>query len=560
MIEAIFSAIGNFFKRHPRYIFLFFIFSAAVYLRSAYLASSAYFLGIASADQQIVAKILQGNLAFLGAPFPFGGFSLGPVYEYLIAIPIWLMGPDPIQPALFSALLFVATVYLLYIVGKQFFNKEAGIFAAGVYAVSSFTISYVYQSWQIDMLPFFALLLLWAIFRAAASARPWLYYLFAGYLLGICLQLHYAAFFVPFLMVLYLLITEIVVKGKKFFVSFLLHTVELLGGFVLCSFPFLYFETVKGFPNILAFGTYLSEAIQQVNFVQLALLLPQLLYTLFARFLVHFPSTETAIYYTPGDVTLMGYFALFLLVLSFLVLFFFARNKFVILLLFFWLFFGLGSFGLFQGAIYEYHFSLLYPVCALLVGNLLATIFHLFWHERVKMEKQLISQTSEGETYTMIPVDATDKSKLALHITSIVVSIILFGVIVLFNLSVIPHHASTQEQQAQVTEVASFIMTKVEKNSFNFALVPKAPNTADPSAYEIEFKRLGNKPLVLQHLEIDPELKTVGEYLYVVCEEACKPLDSARWDIKGFGKAAILDHWDVNGTTVYKLVHVIERF
>lgn len=549
----------RFLKQHPRYACLLPSLLVAAYFRFSYVFSSTAFLGINPDDLHLVTTLSGGTLILLGSLLDPGHITLGPFYDYLIALPILLLGSDPVFPAFLAGVIAIATVYLIYIIGKQFFNLQAGLFAAGLYAISTFTISYVHLSWNIDLLPFFSVLLLWIIFNAAARARPLLHYLLAGLVLGLCLQLHYVALFLVIFVLFYMIVTEIIVKGRVFFIPFLLHFVELLGGFFISSLPFLYYEVLKGFPNSLALENYLLKIAHSITFSHLLVSLLPMSSMLFARLIVHFPSPDIIPYYSITEVTFLTYFAAVLLAVSVLTLFF-ARNRFIIIVILLWLLFGVFSFSFFQKDIYDYHFSLLYPVYFLLVGNFLATIFHLGDQERIKMAKQLISHTTESETYTMIPVDATDNKKLAIHAAAVGVSILLFFTIVLFNLSILPYHYQTKAQESKIKDIAAFVIDKDSKTPFNFALLTPPNTSVDPSVYANELSKLGNKPITIQHPEIDPEKKTITDFLYVVCEESdCKPLESTLWSIKGFGNAAVLDHWGVADVTVYKLVHVIQH-
>ena len=568
MIEELFGLLSRglwqliklfikFLRKHPRYAFLLPFLVIAAYFRFITISSSTLFLGITPDDKHIITNLLGGNLIFLGRLLQPGNITLGPFYEYLIALPVWIFGADPIWPAFLSGMLSVASVYLLYRIGKQFFNLQVGLFAAGLYAFSPFTFSYVHQSWNVDLLPFFSLLLLWLIFNAAASARPLIYYLLAGYVLGLCLQLQYVAIFLVFLVFLYMIVTEIIVKGKNFIVPFSLHFLELLGGLFFSSIPFLYYEALKGFPNTIAFGNYLFQTAHNAPLSHLLLSMLPMLSMLFARLVIHFPSPDAILYYSPTQVTILTDFAAVLLAVSFLILFF-ARNRFAILAVILWLLFGSFSFSFFVNDTYDYHFSFLYPVLFLLVGNFLGFIFHLGDQERVRMEKQLISQNVESETYTMIPVDVTDNKKLIFHSIAVGFSVLLFFIIILLDTAVLPYHFESKAQAAEIQNVSKFIVGKAEKNPFNLSLLTPPNTSVDLAAYTASMEKLGNKPVTIQHAEIDPEKKTVTDFLYVVCEgQQCKPLDSTRWSIKGFGNAAIIAHWGVGNTTVYKLVHVI---
>lgn len=570
MIEGIFGAIFRgfwtlikllfkFLRNHPRYAFLLPFILVAAYLRFSYIFSSLGFLSIDPQDIHLVQGLFGGNLLLLGRLISPANITLGPFYNYLIILPLWVFGANPLGPALVAGLLNLASVYLLYIIGKQFFNLQAGIFAAGLYAVSSFVISYVSLSWNMDVLPFFSILLLWVIFNAAASARPIVYYISTGYLLGLCLQLHYVALFLVPLVFFYMLITEIIVKGKMFIEAFLVHFLEVFIGFFISFLFFFCSEFFKGFVNTKALITYLALTAHTMTLSNLLFSIPQTFLMFFARLIVNFPSPDTSVYFSSGAITLLSYFGIFLFLVSFFMLFF-ARNRFVVLILLLWLISGAVSLSFFTKDIYDYHFSLLYPVCFLLVGNFFATIFHFADQERVKMVKQLISQTSEGETYTMIPVDSTDKKKLWLHRGSIGISVLFFFFIILLNLLPLPYHYISQEKTTQISDIASSIIQKAGKKPLNFALLTTPITASDQSAYMTALTKLGDKPVQIQHPQIDPQRKTVTGSLYVACEDiSCKPLESSLWSIKGFGKAAIIDHWTIDNVLVYKLVPTIER-
>lgn len=174
------------------------------------------------------------------------------------------------------------------------------------------------------------------------------------------------------------------------------------------------------------------------------------------------------------------------------------------------------------------------------------------------MAKQLISSTAESETYTTIPVDVTDKKKLYLHWFCVFVSVWLFVLIALLNFSVLPLHTASEEETQRAEEVAEVILTETEGKPYNFAQISNPHSRG--LVYRAALEHREQPPRELVYEEIDPERKTVTEQLMVVCEDlSCKPLDSTLWEIQGFGKAVIIDDWDVAGVKVYRLIHPIER-
>jgi 4-amino-4-deoxy-L-arabinose transferase-like glycosyltransferase len=89
----------------------------AAFLRLYRISDYMTFLGDEGRDLIEVKKILSGNLVFLGPRSSAADFYYGPVYFYLITPFLWLFRYDPVGPAVFIALLGVATVYLVYLAG-----------------------------------------------------------------------------------------------------------------------------------------------------------------------------------------------------------------------------------------------------------------------------------------------------------------------------------------------------------------------------------------------------------------------------------------------------------
>src|SRR2546421_10926347 len=114
----------------------------AAFLRLYKIADYMTFLGDEGRDVLVVYNILHGHFTLLGPNSSVGGFFLGPIYYYLMAPFLLLFNFDPVGPAVMIALFSVATVYLIYKIGKEFFGFSAGIVASLLYAVSPLVIAY----------------------------------------------------------------------------------------------------------------------------------------------------------------------------------------------------------------------------------------------------------------------------------------------------------------------------------------------------------------------------------------------------------------------------------
>src|SRR3989344_1447928 len=102
----------------------------ALYLRLYNISHYMIFLGDEGRDALTSYSILHGDLTLLGPTSSVGGFFLGPVYYYMMAPFLWLFNYNPVGPAVMVVLFGIATIFLVYKVGRQFFGKYAGLFAA----------------------------------------------------------------------------------------------------------------------------------------------------------------------------------------------------------------------------------------------------------------------------------------------------------------------------------------------------------------------------------------------------------------------------------------------
>src|SRR5688572_3418329 len=100
-------------------LFLTFLLLLAAFFRLYKIDQYMTFLGDEGRDALVVYGILHGKFTLLGPTASVGGFFMGPIYYYFMTPFLWLFNYNPVGPAVMIALLGVATVYLLYKVGKD---------------------------------------------------------------------------------------------------------------------------------------------------------------------------------------------------------------------------------------------------------------------------------------------------------------------------------------------------------------------------------------------------------------------------------------------------------
>ena len=160
-----------FLNKHLSTIILILILSIAAFFRINRIAEYMTFLGDEGRDVLVVRELLQGNLVFLGPRASAGDFFLGPIYYYFMAPFLFLWSYNPVGPAIMVAFFSVATVYLIYRLGKEFFGPVAGFVAAFLYAIAPLVIQYSRSSWNPNLMPFFSILVLYSAYKGIQNKK-----------------------------------------------------------------------------------------------------------------------------------------------------------------------------------------------------------------------------------------------------------------------------------------------------------------------------------------------------------------------------------------------------
>lgn len=526
--------IVKFFNSYG-YLLIFPILLLAAFLRLYRIQDYLIFLGDEGRDVYTVYRILHGHLTLLGPAASVGGFFLGPIYYYFMTPFLWIFNYNPIGPAVMVALFGIATVYFVYKVGSEFFNKSIGLIAAFFYAMSPLVIAYSRSSWNPNILPFFSLLTLYLLYRALKENRFKLF-LFSGISLGISLQLHYLAVFLGIIMFAYVFLIDLYKKQKT--IIFIKHYLTLFFGFLIGFSPFLAFEVRHGFSNtrsIIKF-VFASKYTGGGHFFAID---GSVFVRVFARLLTDFPSPNQAFLLVTGNVSkvwfvlvlIFAILAVILLIIKIIRQYRAKQDPSKLLLLFLWLFFGSFLFGLYKSEIYDYYFALMFTLPFFMAGFLINNLY----------------------TLEFLP----NNRKTTISLLSKILAIALFLVITIINIENIPFRYPPNRQLNQARTIASFIYKKADNKPFNFALIT---GSNYDYAYRYFFEIWGNPPVTIQNSVVDPKRKTVTKQLFVVCESLpCYPLGDPLWEIAGFGRAQIVGKWNIIVVQVYKLVHYVGK-
>lgn len=163
----------------------------------------------------------------------------GAFYFYLMTPSAILSNFHPYGPALFTILLNIASVYLIFLLGKQLFDEHVGFISAALLAVSNFAVLYSRWAWNPNLVIFFLLLSLTGFLKVAqGKVNSWPLFGFSAIALTQIYILGYVFVLLVFLPLVFLVVTPFP-KGKMLSLTIALMFTPLV--------PEIFFEFSSGF-------------------------------------------------------------------------------------------------------------------------------------------------------------------------------------------------------------------------------------------------------------------------------------------------------------------------
>ena len=454
------------------------------------------FLGDQGRDVTIIKDFLQhGNLFFIGPQTSIGNMYLGPWFYYLIAPSLFLANYNPVGPAIFIALLSIATVFLLYFIGKHWFNRSVGLISAFLFTISPVVIKYSNFIWNPNIMPFFSLLFIFFFFEAFRS-KKYQYFLYASLAFIMVMNSHYlglALLPITGLFWFYNLIKFVKSKSSELkpFIKFTLLAALI---FIFSLTPQILFDLKHNGQNIKSLLTFFTQRETTVNIKPYKAIpeMPALFNQINTRLLAGKNETVGLI------ISIVLTIGLLPLLLKF------KKQKTSFWIIFFWYLSGLVALALYKQHIYDHYFAFLFPAVFLLAGFLI----HKF-------------------KFIGIP---------------------FLILITIFSFLNNPFRYQPNNQLQTVNKIADLIVFNSDNQNFNFALLAKQ-NYDPPYRYVLATKKAKIVDL--------PD--SLAEQLFVVCEPFqidCNPINNPEWSVAAFGWAKIDNQWEINGIKIFKLVHV----
>lgn len=467
------------------------------------------FLGDEGRDSLVWLRMIRnGKLTLIGPQTSIGNMYLGPLYYYLMLPFYFILGT--VGPSAGVALFGVATTFLLWHCGKEWFSEKVGLLSAFFYAISPVAIVYSKSSWNPNVMPFFALLSVWGVWQFWQKDNfRWLSVI--GVCLSFAVQSHYLGLLlIPVVGIFFLIKLRELTRAKtkkanKLLLHFVLCTLYFV---LLTALPLIWFDLRHNFLNFQSFYKFFSERQTTVNF-KFYKAIPNL-WPLWEMAITRLVAGKNEIF----GLWLAVVFGVSLVFFCFHKKQIFLKKKAVFLLLI-WIGVGLLGMGLYKQHIYDHYFGFLFPAVFLLAGWVIfqPSNFHPQWRY---------------------------------------FSGILIIAIVILSLLESPFRYPPNFQIKRVQEIDQKIIAEAGNQPYNFALIAKQNYEA---GYEYFLELWGRSP---RQIEPQKYEETVADQLFVVCEDpACEPVTNSKAGIANFGWSKIEKEWSFPwGVRLFRLVHL----
>lgn len=469
------------------------------------------FLGDEGRDVIVVRRLLVNlDPILVGPGTSIGNMYLGPLYYYMMAPALLLAGFSPVGPAVMIALLGVATIFFVWYIARQWFGEKAAVIASSLYAVAPTVIFYSRSSWNPNIMPFFALLTVYATWKVWRELK-WKWLVVAGISFAFVLQSHYLGLLLaPVVGFFWLLTLKEVWKDKKKRLKAIKGSLIGITLFSLLMSPLVIFDWRHGWRNFGAMHEFFAKRQTTVSarpwtaIPEMPEVVPETVERLVAgRDL------------TAANWTIVAVIAAALYIFAFNYKKLKKKELNAYLLIFIWLAVAFVGLGVYKQEIYDHYYGFFFAAPFLLIGGLSETLLRL-----------------KKETKGLI--------------------FVAIAALIVVNLLDSPVSSSPNRQLQRTKAISQKMIEEAGDEKFNIAVIAERNYEG---AYQY-FLEKWNAPFVI----IDPQRadETITKQLFVVCElpeEKCQPTSNPKAEIANFGWSVIDEKWNLEGVVLYRLVH-----
>ncbi len=192
--------------------------------------------------------VLGEHFPLIGSVSPLNTY-LGPIFYYFGAAILFFSNLDPLGQGFFATLLGTFTIFLIYFVGSQLFNKVVGLLAAVFYSFSFLQVIFDRRYWHLTPGPFLSLLVLYSIYKIKTGSIKFVFLLVAALIFG--WNTDYTNLVLFLFTVITWILFKLPIKRKEVAVAVVI--------FLLSNLPLLAFDLRHNFLNASALLNYFTN-------------------------------------------------------------------------------------------------------------------------------------------------------------------------------------------------------------------------------------------------------------------------------------------------------------
>lgn len=466
------------------------------YLRFSNISGLKHFTYDQARDALYVKRmIVDHKFRLIGTQSSIPGLYTPPFYYYLMVIPLWLSGFNPVGLDCTTAIFGVVTVVVLFgILLKLTKNQYISFLISILYSTQP---AILYQSrfaWNPNTMPFFVLLAIYGMLKIVENKDKLVNYFIFFLSLGMTINLHYSGIIFTFVAILALFIMKKFV-WKKLLIS--------SGALIFLVAPILIFDLKHNFVNIKGIINYLT--VGTINNVPPS--------PFFSGVIEKYKSLVGLL--VPTNINII-FFDIFIIMFTIIFIYFVfrKRDKLLFSLSFIFILSVIFS-SLYQRSFFFFYLTFLFPIPFLLVGRL------------------------SGLTETKTVKQA---------IFFIIIILILNNFVISFK----QINEKTKDFDKQLNDVAMLLSSKV-KSPFNLVSIYLEPERFGYNA--VDYRYFLETFYQKTSLDWDPLDYQNAQNLYVISEVGeVDPLKLNIWEVKTFSPRLLSEKWQIDGINIYHLV------
>lgn len=223
-------------------IFLIIILGLSLFINLYKINTLMMFIGDMGRDYLAALDMIKtGVLPLVGIQSSVVWLHQGPLSIYFIALSFFLSNLNPFAPAVLYSLFGVVTTFLVYKLGKTFFNTEVGLLSALFFATSPLIIVNIRMPYHSSPIPLFSALFFLILYKYFKGDKRLIFFVFLFF--GLLLQLELANLILISIVFILYFIYKPKIDRKQVF--------QAVSGLLLGVLPFIIYDTTHKFVQTL---------------------------------------------------------------------------------------------------------------------------------------------------------------------------------------------------------------------------------------------------------------------------------------------------------------------